>query len=132
MRAPAQNAGDAREVSNRGDELYPGLVVHDHRVCGSITVGQSRLPVWAVPMDCWLEENWDYAKADYGVSDEHLSEFVHDLLEARRDLGRLLLVIADCERREGKNGRAYGGKRAKNRLLNALNEAYKYVEGDGA
>lgn len=86
-------------------DLYPGLVVHDGRVSGSITVDRSRLPLWAfihtALTDGWdrVEEGWSPTE-HYGFTEEHLAEFLYDLLELRGEFGRLLLVLAGVERAE--------------------------------
>lgn len=97
--------------------LYPGLVVSDgehSRVTGSITVGRTRLPLWAFisevirhgfadgAQDYYSVTNWE----DFGEDDA--AEFFYQLTELRGEFGRLLLVLADAERCES-NG---GGRRA--------------------
>ena len=82
-------------------EDYPGLVVHDGRVSGSITVGNSRLPLWTLIPDLVqsgfpsLAENWDDL---HGLTAEKLSEFLYYLMEQRGEFGRLLCILADVER----------------------------------
>jgi hypothetical protein len=46
-----------REPSEESVDLYPGLVVHDGRVSGSITTGRSRLPLWAF-MFVAIRDGW--------------------------------------------------------------------------
>ena len=83
-------------------EGYPGLWVHDGRVTGSITVGQSRLPIWAfngvAVIHGWdeVELGWEPSKYDWTA--DHHADFLYNLLEARGEFGRLLLVIANAER----------------------------------
>jgi len=83
------------------------LVVHDGRVSGSITVGQSRLPLWAfgslVPTHGWDEAERSYDLADLGYTAEDFAGFLRCLLEMRGEFGRLLLVLADAERCEQKH-----------------------------
>jgi len=87
----------------RETEDYPGLVVCDNRVSGSITAGRSRLPLWALTgtlsANGWagVEENWEDT---HGLTNETFFEFVHHLLESRRSFGRLLSILADVARRE--------------------------------
>jgi hypothetical protein len=83
-------------------EDYPGLWVHDGRVSGSITVSQSRLPLWAFAGWDWDEvvASWDYIETEYGWTEDRQGEFLHNLLEARGEFGRLLLTIADMHRIE--------------------------------
>ena len=85
-------------------DIYPGLTVHDGRCSGSITAGQSRLPLWAF---CWpaIVHGWEEAESgwtpsDYGMDAESFAWFVSDLLEARGEFARLLCVLADAERAE--------------------------------
>lgn len=92
--------------------LYPGLVVHDGRQSGSITIGRSRLP-----MSCFihtaLRDGWDDVEAnwspthEYGWDADDQSEFLYHLLECRGELARLLLVLADVERIEAEQEANY-------------------------
>lgn len=82
--------------------LYPGLVVHDDRVTGSITAGRSRVPLWCF-VDNVVKEGWGATGqldelAEVGYSADDLAEFLHDLLEQRGEFARLLLVLAAAER----------------------------------
>jgi hypothetical protein len=88
--------------------LYPGLVVSDGRVSGSITLGRSRLPVWCFTPDfpSWDEYLSDQEKPGsphYGVSKDDLAGFVRNLLEMRGEFARLLLMVADAERQENED-----------------------------
>lgn len=93
-----------REPREESAGLYPGLVVHDGRVTGSITVGRSRLPLWCfmptAVRDGWDEAERDFEPSQYGWDAEKAGLFVYDLLEARGEFARLLLVIANAERAE--------------------------------
>ena len=91
-------------------EDYPGLIVHDGRVTGSITLERSRLPVWAFS-GCWdtAEEGWGREAAAaagidhdglYGWTRGRWYQFLHNLLEHRGDLARLLCVLADAQRQQ--------------------------------
>lgn len=94
-----------RVPGEESDDLYPGLVVHDDRVTGSITVGPTRLPVWAF---IWAatEHGWEqeaegaYSVSEYGWDARKMGEFLYCLMEMRGEFGRLLLVLADAERCE--------------------------------
>lgn len=92
-----------RKPAVESADIYPGLVVHDDRVSGSITLGKSRLPMWAfvswLPNGGWaaVEEGWDDF---YGWNAEKMAGFLYDLMEHRGEFARLLLVLADVERRE--------------------------------
>lgn len=95
-----------REPADETTDLYPGLVVHDGRVTGSITIGRSRLPVWAIighlVQGGWGEvtDDWDYIESDYGFTGSDLNLFLYYLMECRGEFGRLLLALAYAERRE--------------------------------
>lgn len=91
--------------------LYPGLVVWDGRVTGSITVGRSRLPLWAICTTAirghWSKEDaskehWGSVESGwgdtYGFTDEDFAHFIYCLMEMRGEFGRLLLVLANAER----------------------------------
>ena len=86
--------------------LYPGLCLADNRVTGSITVGCSRLPLWAFAGWDWDEvvHGWDYIEKDYGWTHAKQAGFLHDLLQNRGEFGRLLLLLADAERCEHARG----------------------------
>lgn len=83
--------------------LYPGLVLNDKVLSGSITAGHSRLPLWAMTfavrdIQQILEDNFNNL---HGWDAEQFSGFIHELLEMRGEFGRLLLVLANAERLEG-------------------------------
>lgn len=98
--------GPWRDPGEESVGLYPGLVVHDLRVTGSITIGRTRLPLWAIIGEyCsngWdgVLNGWDYIETEYGFTNEDLARFLYCLLEQRGEFGRLLLLIADAERCE--------------------------------
>lgn len=84
---------------------YPGFVVCNDRVSGSITAGRTRLPLWAFISDV-VHAGFPAMKDDRDLSGtrltaEKLSGFLYWLLEQRGDFGRLLCVLADVERRVG-------------------------------
>lgn len=103
-----------RDPAEESMDLYPGLVVHDNRQTGSITAGRSRLPVWAfcttAILGQWSEggkqySGWgsvegSYNPEEYGLTEEDFANFIYCLMELRGEFGRLLLVLADMERRE--------------------------------
>lgn len=103
MKSGPEWEGVWRRPAKESAELYPGLVVHDDRVSGSITLGRSRLPMWAfvswLPDGGWasVEKGWDEL---YGWNAEKMASFLYDLMEHRGEFARLLLVLADVERRE--------------------------------
>ena len=95
--------GPWREPADESIDLYPGLVIRDDRVSGSITLGQSRLPIWCFRPDwpTWDDYGSEYQEPGsphYGVSKGHLAGFVVNLFELRGEFARLLLVLADAER----------------------------------
>jgi hypothetical protein len=92
--------GPWREPAEETVGLYPELVVDDGRVTGSITFGRTRLPIWA-PQWC-LDDLEDYTTPDdtREAWQSAAESFIRDLLEARGEFARLLLVLADAERRE--------------------------------
>lgn len=82
-------------------ENYPGLWVHDSVRSGSITFGQTRLPLWA--------PQWQIADFDEYVhpTEEPAAEWqttaeamIHHLLLVRGDFARLVLALADAERHD--------------------------------
>jgi hypothetical protein len=91
-----------RRPAEESVDLYPGLVVHDGRVTGSITASASRLPLWAFAGWDWSDvlAGWDYIETEYGWTRERHAGFLRDLLNVRGEFARLLLVLADAERRE--------------------------------
>ena len=96
-----------KELSDGQDKVtedYPGFVVHDGRVSGSITLGHSRLPIWCFVQDL-VDGGYDTASENYPslpshASSDEIGSFLHDLLEHRREFARLICVLADVERRE--------------------------------
>jgi hypothetical protein len=118
-------------------DLYPGLVVHDGRVTGSITVGESRLPLWAFAGWDWDEvvHGWDYIETDYEWTREKQCEFLYSLLNLRGDFARLLLVMADAERIEHNRGAPFSGpknwwetKKHRKRVGDALRRCLEVLE----
>jgi hypothetical protein len=100
---PFQGMPQLREPAEESTDIYSGLVVHDGRVCGSITAGQSRLPLWCLIPDVvdggfkQVAKQWEDL---HGLTQEGFSDFLYNLLEQRGDFARLLLVLADVERQE--------------------------------
>lgn len=128
-----------RKPPEESVDLYPGLVVHDDRVSGSITAGRSRLPLWAF-ISTAMREGWrnvqdDWNPDGYGWTQEKMSHFLYCLMEQRGEFGRLLLVLADAERVEGKRG--YGvkswweTKRHRKRVGDQLRRCLKVLEVRG-
>ena len=95
---------DAFDKEDKVTEDYPGFVVHDRRVTGSITTGHSRLPVWCL-INTMINAGYSAAAEDYPTLSTYataaeIGSFLYDLLEHRREFARLLCVLADVERRE--------------------------------
>lgn len=90
-----------RDPSEESVDLYPGLVVWDDRAGDSIIAGRSRLPLWAF-IHTVVRAGFDAAEDGWSPStyleDDDLGLFLVNLLEARGEFGRLLLVLADAER----------------------------------
>jgi hypothetical protein len=111
-------------------------VVHDGRVSGSITVGASRLPLWALASTA-ITHGWDEVESGwepterYGYTADDLADFLTDLLEARGEFGRLLLVLADaerCERQRGAWRPWWGTKRHRRRVADQLRRCLASLE----
>ena len=92
------------ERSATETEDYPGLIVSDGRVSGSITVGRSRLPLWAIVtrdlVKGWDEVEGNIQPSEFGWDGERFFDFVHHLFEARKEFARLLCILADVERQD--------------------------------
>lgn len=86
---------------------YPGFCVHDGRVSGSITAGESRLPLWCLIYET-VHDGFAAVEKDradtHGLTADSFSGFLYDLLEMRGEFGRLLCVLANAERVEGVRG----------------------------
>ena len=103
--AKGDGVNPRRDPAEETLDIYPNLVVHDDRVTGSITIGRSRLTMWAI-ISTALYDDWAQVEADwspekrYGFGLDDLSRFLYDLLGMRGEFGRLLLVLANAERIE--------------------------------
>lgn len=108
-----------RDPAERTED-YPGLVVWDARVSGSVTLGDTRLPVWA-PSYMSNVEAYSVTPAEAEEYEERLTLFLHDLLEQRGEFARLLCVLADVERksRPGMKG-WWDVKRSRRRVVDQL------------
>lgn len=91
-----------RKPSEESTNIYPGLVVQDNRVSGSITIRQTRLPLWtligtAIQED-WesVEDNWNVDEYDYSA--QELADFLYNLLEMRGEFARLILELANAHK----------------------------------
>ncbi|MGI9054584.1 MAG: hypothetical protein ACR2F2_02145 [Pyrinomonadaceae bacterium] len=91
-----------RNPSEENKDIYTGLVVQDNRVGGSITIRQSRLPLWTL-IGTAIREDWESVQeswnvADYDYSAEELADFLYHLLELRGEFARLILELANAHR----------------------------------
>lgn len=70
-----------REPEEESVGLYPGLVVHDGRQGGSITVGPSRLPVstliHSAILEGWEEVEAGWSPSRYDWTAEAMADFLH-------------------------------------------------------
>jgi len=91
-----------RKPSEESTDIYKGLVVQDNRVGGSITIRQSRLPLWTL-IGTAVRENWadvqdSWDVEDYDYSADELADFLYHLLEMRGEFARLLLELANANK----------------------------------
>lgn len=117
---------------------YPGLWVHDGRVTGSITIGKSRLPLWAI-IGTVVRNGWDTVEATYepdedDLTADDLANFLYNLLEARGEFARLLCAIANAQRRDN-DGLAddqppWWSTAAAQPVADALHRCIATLEGD--
>jgi len=125
-----------RMPSEESMDLYPALVVDDDRVAGSITLGRSRLPLWAF-VGMAVDEGWsaaieayDHIEDEYDWDRKQAGDFVRFLLEPRGELARLLLVLADVERRS-EGGPHWSEKRAdRQTVIDQLKRCVDVLEHD--
>lgn len=124
---------------NQDTSQYPGLVVCDNRVSGSITAGASRLPLWG--LTCYLFESWKTGinaevHTTHGWTEQAFKSFLHHILDHRGEFARLICTLADVERRdtarsEGRNAVAWWvHPRSKQRVLEALRRCVYVLEND--
>ena len=98
-----------RRPAEETEDLYAGLCVCDDRVSGSITVGPSRLPLWAfvatIVMNNWEavadEEDGDFPQVEknYGWTQQMMADFLYYAMQSRGEFGRLTLLMAEMNRR---------------------------------
>lgn len=93
--------GPWRHPAEVSDDLYPNLSLSDNVVSGSIVFQGSRLAAWAVIADL-VAAGWPAVRREYlpPCDASVLSGFLYDLLEARGEFGRLLLVLAEANLQE--------------------------------
>lgn len=86
-----------REPASESDDIYPGLVVHDGRVTGSITIGPTRVPLWAIAPGLVANQAiLDDYEAEWTLADA--ARFFWYLTEQRGEFARLILELAAAER----------------------------------
>ena len=105
---PAKKFTALRQPAEETEDLYEGLCVCDDRVSGSITVGPTRLPLWAF-VGTIITENWEavagedgefpQVEKDYGWTQQMMSDFLYHLMQPRGEFGRLVLLLAEMNRR---------------------------------
>ena len=115
---------------------FPKLMVHDDVQSGSINVRNTRLPLWAIISTAinegWEQVDWGWSPDDhYGFNKVDLSHFLYNLLEQRGEFGRLLLMLADVERRNNAGWweRPYSRNRVTRQLERCL-DALKQIKED--
>ena len=105
-----------RKPAEESVDLYPGLCVCDDRVSGSITAGQTRLPLWAfvgtVVNEGWEhvvseEEGWPYMEEAYSWTQQKTSDFLYHLMQPRGEYGRLVLLLAEMNRVSEENDESW-------------------------
>ncbi len=119
-------------------DLYPGLCVHDGRVTGSITVGPTRLPLWAI-LPTLVEEGWGAVQDGWPSVDDcawsarDTATFLYRLMQMRGEFGRLLLVLADAERGDENNeaARWWANADARGRVHAQLLRCLHALQADG-
>lgn len=118
-------------------DLYPGLVVSDgeqSRQGGSITVGRTRLPVWAfigeVIRDGWASGTGDYYDFEDGEVFGQAAVFFCSLLDHRGEFGRLILLLADAERCSTVNRHWTQTRRHRRRLADQLRRCLAVLESE--
>lgn len=119
-----------RNPASESDDIYPGLVVHDGRVTGSITIGPTRIPLWAIAPGLVANQGiLDDYEAKWTLSEA--AEFFYCLTEQRGEFGRLILELAAAERAERHSGRDapwWQTKRRKKRVLDQLKRCVACLE----
>lgn len=113
-------SGPWREPAEETTGLFPGLVVHDGRMTGSITLGPIRTPLWGALYD-YIHSDEEVFVDLWAPACEYddIGSFLHYLMEMRGEFARLLLMLADAERRESPFGKAWWEKKKDRRRLAA-------------
>ena len=144
-----------RTPAEESTDLYPGLVLADDRVTGSITIGRTRLPLWAVISEV-IRKGWDFVEEEYypdldsdninfgestpeenrarciqeyySFNAEKAAEFFYNLLEQRGELGRLVLLLADVERMSTFQRHWTETKKHRQRMIKQLRRCLEILE----
>ncbi len=132
--------GPWRSPAEDSDDIYPNLSVCDNRVSGSIVIDHSRLPLWAITGELCVGDGWRGVESGwspgehYEWTDRDMAGFLGSLLNVRGEFARLLLVLADEERREAKRGfnsRAWWDRpRRRKRVADQLRRCIECLEVD--
>lgn len=132
--------GPWRKPAESSDDLYPGLRMHDGTVSGSIRLGDTRLPLWAITgvlmEGGWegVEQDWPNENGRYGEDPRSVvGGFLYDLLELRGEFGRLLMVLADaerCDHAQGLRRSWWETKRHRKRVGDQLRRCLAVLEGE--
>jgi hypothetical protein len=120
-------------------DLYPGLVVSDgkhSRITGSITLGPTRLPMWALISEV-VRAGWHHAEDEYdaqevGFTAEQAAEFFYNLMEHRGEFGRLILLLADVQRASTGRWHWTETKRHPRRLAEQMRRCLALLEASDA
>jgi hypothetical protein len=91
------------------DGLFPGLSVWDARMAGAITLKDSRLPVYVLAsMVMKYGDDWERVTDSYDVPEWYewtdVRLLVTMMLNLRGEWAKLVLIMADGERRRSHNG----------------------------
>src|SRR5690606_25384757 len=94
----AVTGSENREPPECTDDIYPGLSVWEERVSGSLTIKNSRLPLWAFVWTAitkgWEEANSGWGLSSYGYTADDLGQVLYYLFDLRAELARLLADAA--------------------------------------
>lgn len=121
-----------RNPPEESADLYPGLVVCDNRQSGSITLGASRLPAWAIIADL-VERGWKRGVLTgwpdtHGVGEHDFSAFLFCLLDMRGEFGRLLLMLAAASNRQRGTTAWWDVKRNRKQIIAQLRVCIEALE----
>ncbi len=117
---------------------FPNLSLNDNRVTGSITVRETRLPLWAIITTAicegWEKVEWGWGIVKhYGYKKEELAHFLYCLLEQRGEFGRLLMLLAKEEHSESFEIAWWENPHARKRVIKQLQrclDVLNEIEGD--